>query len=107
MTARRIRLATREPNPVALRPRIVTAAIDRLVGTMARVRHDHGTVLTRLNIGGGHGISYTTGDPALDPSTPAASVEDPVTDAYHHRMASSYDAVPRPPAVAVAPGGSA
>ncbi len=62
-------------------------AIDRAVAAMAQVRLDHGTILTQLNIGGGHGISYTAGDPCLDPTALAATVEDALDDACaRHRF---------------------
>ncbi|MFF0749430.1 diaminopimelate decarboxylase [Streptomyces sp. NPDC004267] len=41
-------------------------AVRRLVGLMARTRDAHGVVLPELNLGGGHGIPYRPGDPALD-----------------------------------------
>ncbi|MFE1384044.1 diaminopimelate decarboxylase [Streptomyces sp. NPDC058740] len=47
-----------------IRPYLV--AVRRLVGLMARTRDAHGVVLTELDLGGGHGIAYRPGDPALD-----------------------------------------
>ncbi|MFI8519441.1 diaminopimelate decarboxylase [Streptomyces sp. NPDC085481] len=41
-------------------------AVRRLVGLMARTRDAHGVVLPELDLGGGHGIAYRPGDPALD-----------------------------------------
>ncbi|MEU8763355.1 diaminopimelate decarboxylase [Streptomyces sp. NPDC048659] len=41
-------------------------AVRRLVGLMARTRDAHGVVLDELDLGGGHGIAYRPGDPALD-----------------------------------------
>ncbi|MFD3513066.1 diaminopimelate decarboxylase [Streptomyces sp. NPDC058657] len=41
-------------------------AVRRLVGLMARTHETHGVVLPELDIGGGHGIAYRPGDPALD-----------------------------------------
>ncbi|MFJ3901617.1 diaminopimelate decarboxylase [Streptomyces sp. NPDC090025] len=41
-------------------------AVRRLVGLMARTRDAHGVVLRELDLGGGHGIAYRPGDPALD-----------------------------------------
>ncbi|MCX2185285.1 diaminopimelate decarboxylase [Streptomyces sp. SKN60] len=41
-------------------------AVRRLVGLMARTRDAHGAVLPELDLGGGHGIAYRPGDPALD-----------------------------------------
>ncbi|QES51343.1 diaminopimelate decarboxylase [Streptomyces venezuelae] len=42
------------------------AALRRMVGLMARIRDSHGIVLPELNMGGGHGIAYRPGEPALD-----------------------------------------
>jgi diaminopimelate decarboxylase len=39
--------------------------IRRMIATMADIRRSHGVVLHELNIGGGHGIPYVTGDPEL------------------------------------------
>ncbi|KAB8171228.1 diaminopimelate decarboxylase [Streptomyces sp. 3MP-14] len=46
------------------RPYLV--AVRRLVGLMARVRDTHGVLLPELDLGGGHGVAYRPGDPALD-----------------------------------------
>lgn len=54
------------------RPYLV--AVRRLVGLMARVRDAHGVVLPELDLGGGHGIAYRPGEPALDLRTLAARV---------------------------------
>ncbi|MGW7369760.1 diaminopimelate decarboxylase [Streptomyces sp. NPDC054841] len=42
------------------------AALRRMVGLMARIRNTHGIVLPELDMGGGHGIAYRPGEPALD-----------------------------------------
>ncbi|MBL1097415.1 diaminopimelate decarboxylase [Streptomyces coffeae] len=42
------------------------SAVRRMVGLMARVRELHGVVLPELDLGGGHGIAYRPGEPALD-----------------------------------------
>ncbi|MFD6418668.1 diaminopimelate decarboxylase [Streptomyces sp. NPDC060194] len=42
------------------------AALRRMVGLMARIRDTHGVVLTELDLGGGHGVAYRPGEPALD-----------------------------------------
>ncbi|WP_327134490.1 diaminopimelate decarboxylase [Streptomyces sp. NBC_01343] len=44
-------------------------ALRRMVGLMARVRDAHGVVLAELDMGGGHGIAYRPGEPALDLTT--------------------------------------
>ncbi|MCB5163832.1 diaminopimelate decarboxylase [Streptomyces bambusae] len=41
-------------------------ALRRMVGLMARIRDVHGVVLPELDLGGGHGIAYRPGEPALD-----------------------------------------
>ncbi|MFE7093058.1 diaminopimelate decarboxylase [Streptomyces erythrochromogenes] len=41
-------------------------ALRRMVGLMSRVRDAHGVVLAELDMGGGHGIAYRPGEPALD-----------------------------------------
>ncbi|WP_030624066.1 diaminopimelate decarboxylase [Streptomyces sclerotialus] len=42
------------------------AAVRRMVGLMARIRGTHGVVPPELDLGGGHGIAYRPGEPALD-----------------------------------------
>ncbi|MER7395920.1 diaminopimelate decarboxylase [Streptomyces sp. NPDC000151] len=42
------------------------AAVRRMVGLMARIRDTHGMVPRELDLGGGHGIAYRPGEPALD-----------------------------------------
>jgi len=41
-------------------------AIRQMVPLMAEVRARHGIILTELDIGGGHGVPYASGDPELD-----------------------------------------
>ncbi|MFG3101143.1 diaminopimelate decarboxylase [Streptomyces sp. NPDC048182] len=41
-------------------------AVRRLVGLMSRLHEQHGLVLPELDLGGGHGIAYRPGEPALD-----------------------------------------
>ncbi|WP_329376612.1 diaminopimelate decarboxylase [Streptomyces sp. NBC_01351] len=41
-------------------------ALRRMIGLMARIRDTHGVVLPELDMGGGHGIAYRPGEPALD-----------------------------------------
>ena len=41
-------------------------AIRQMVALMAEVRARHGMILTELNIGGGQGVPYASGDPELD-----------------------------------------
>ncbi|SDE11507.1 diaminopimelate decarboxylase [Rhodococcus tukisamuensis] len=62
-------------------------AVDRMIAQMAQIRIDHGTILTELNLGGGHGISYVCGDPQLDLSSLAATLDDALDDACaRHRF---------------------
>ncbi|THA32025.1 diaminopimelate decarboxylase [Streptomyces sp. A1547] len=44
-------------------------ALRRMVGLMARIRDTHGIALPELDMGGGHGIAYRPGEPALDLTT--------------------------------------
>ncbi|MGW0362956.1 diaminopimelate decarboxylase [Streptomyces sp. NPDC002990] len=41
-------------------------AVRRMVGLMAGVRDSYGVTLPELDMGGGHGIAYRPGEPALD-----------------------------------------
>ncbi|MFE6696619.1 diaminopimelate decarboxylase [Streptomyces sp. NPDC057718] len=41
-------------------------AVRRMVGLMARVRESHGVTFPELDLGGGHGVAYRPGEPALD-----------------------------------------
>ncbi|MFC9294870.1 diaminopimelate decarboxylase [Streptomyces sp. NPDC057011] len=41
-------------------------AVRRMVGLMARIRDAHGVTLPELDMGGGHGVAYRPGEPALD-----------------------------------------
>ncbi|MFF7338048.1 diaminopimelate decarboxylase [Streptomyces sp. NPDC008163] len=41
-------------------------AVRRMVGLMARIKESHGVTLAELDMGGGHGVAYRPGDPALD-----------------------------------------
>lgn len=62
-------------------------AVDRMIAAMARIRHEHGTILTQLDLGGGHAVAYTAGDPSLDPATLAAAIDDALDDACaRHRF---------------------
>ncbi len=48
-------------------PALFGEAIHRMVATMADIRARHGIILSELNLGGGHGVPYVSGDPELDP----------------------------------------
>jgi diaminopimelate decarboxylase len=50
-------------------------AIRRMIAVMAEVRDRHRVVLTELNVGGGHAIPYTSGDPELNLREFAAVVD--------------------------------
>lgn len=43
-------------------------AVRRMVGLMARVKDSHGVTFPELDLGGGHGVAYRPGEPALDPT---------------------------------------
>ncbi|GBG35887.1 diaminopimelate decarboxylase [Mycobacterium montefiorense] len=51
------------------------AAIRELVALMAQVRDHRGVVLGELNLGGGYGVPYVSGDPDFSPYTLAAVIE--------------------------------
>jgi diaminopimelate decarboxylase len=62
-------------------------AIRRMIAAMADVRAQHGVTLHELNIGGGHGIPYVSGDPELDLSQLADVINDAlVTACDEHRF---------------------
>ena len=42
------------------------SAVRRMVGLLARVHEQHGITLPELDLGGGHGVAYRPGEPALD-----------------------------------------
>lgn len=56
-------------------------AIHRMIAAMADIRARHGVILTELNIGGGHGIPYITGDRELDVAELARVIEDALDEA--------------------------
>jgi diaminopimelate decarboxylase len=72
-------------------------AIRRMVSLMADVRNHYGVVLTELNIGGGHGVPYVTGDAELDLQKLARVIDDALD------QACATERFPRPK-VAVEPG---
>lgn len=47
-------------------PALFGEAIGKLISAMADIRARHGVLLHELNIGGGHGVPYVSGDPELD-----------------------------------------
>ena len=68
-----------------------------MIAAMADIRAKHGVILHELNIGGGHGIPYVTGDPELD----LAELADVIDDALDWACAS--ERFPRP-RIVVEPG---
>ncbi|MFE7798975.1 diaminopimelate decarboxylase family protein [Nocardia sp. NPDC057440] len=72
-------------------------AIRRMVAEMAQVRHDHGRILTDLDLGGGHAVAYRSGDAEMNLTELAAILEDALDAACaRHRF-------PRPN-IALEPG---
>src|SRR6478672_5371176 len=71
--------------------------IRRMIATMADIRRSHGVVLHELNIGGGHGVPYVTGDPELS----VAELSDIIEDALD--LACAAERFPRP-RIVVEPG---
>ena len=72
-------------------------AIRQMVPLMAEVRSRHGVILTELNIGGGQGVPYVSGDPELD----LDALRDFIDDALDASCAA--ERFPRPTSV-VEPG---
>ncbi len=78
-------------------PSLYGEAIRQMVALMAEVRARHGLILTELNIGGGHGVPYVSGDPELD----LDALRDFIDDALDASCAA--ERFPRP-TIAVEPG---
>ncbi|MGF1241724.1 diaminopimelate decarboxylase [Streptomyces sp. 2-6] len=57
------------------------SAVRRIAALMAGLHGQHGLVLPELDLGGGHGIAYRPGEPALDPTTLAREVRTELTGA--------------------------
>ncbi|MFJ6725278.1 diaminopimelate decarboxylase [Streptomyces sp. NPDC091281] len=57
------------------------SAVRRMVGLMSRLHRQHGLVLPELDLGGGHGIAYRPGEPALDLTALARRVRAELTSA--------------------------
>jgi diaminopimelate decarboxylase len=72
-------------------------AVRRMIAAMADIRAEHGVILTELNIGGGHGVPYVSGDPELD----LDELADFIDDALDAGCAA--ERFPRP-AIVVEPG---
>ncbi|MFC0038044.1 diaminopimelate decarboxylase [Actinomadura rayongensis] len=51
-------------------------AAHRLAELLVAIRDEHGVELPELDLGGGYGIAYTTGDEPIDPKTMADSLRD-------------------------------
>ena len=72
-------------------------AVHRMIAAMADIRARHGVALHELNLGGGHGVPYVSGDPELD----LAELSDVIDDALDWACAA--ERFPRP-RVVVEPG---
>ncbi|CAL9356253.1 Diaminopimelate decarboxylase [Streptomyces sp. enrichment culture] len=57
------------------------ADVRRLVGLMSRLHEQHGLILPELDLGGGHGIAYRSGEPALDLTALARKVRSELAEA--------------------------
>ncbi|WP_327101986.1 diaminopimelate decarboxylase [Nocardia vinacea] len=51
-------------------------AVRRMIAEMARVRADHGRILTDLDLGGGHAVAYRSGDAEMNLSELADIIDD-------------------------------
>jgi diaminopimelate decarboxylase len=71
--------------------------VRRMIAAMADIRAAHGVILGELNIGGGHGVPYVSGDPELD----LAELADFIDDALDAACAA--ERFPRP-RIVVEPG---
>ena len=78
-------------------PMLYGEAIHRMIAAMADIRARHGVILHELNLGGGHGVPYVSGDPELD----LAELSDVIDDALDWACAA--ERFPRP-RVVVEPG---
>lgn len=56
-------------------------AVRRMVGLMVSLHRQHGLVLPELDLGGGHGIAYRPGEPALDVTALARRIRTELADA--------------------------
>ena len=78
-------------------PALYGEAVRRMITAMADIRAAHGVILTELNIGGGHGVPYVSGDPELDLAELGEIIEDALD------WACAAERFPRP-RVVVEPG---
>ncbi|MDT5018415.1 MAG: diaminopimelate decarboxylase [Mycobacterium sp.] len=78
-------------------PTLYGEAIRRMIATMADIRATHGAILHELNIGGGHGVPYVSGDAELNLSELGEIIEDALD------WACAAERFPRP-RVVVEPG---
>jgi len=78
-------------------PELYGESVRRMIAAMADIRAERGVTLTELNIGGGHGIPYVTGDRELDVS----ALRDVIDDALDRACAT--ERFPRP-RIVVEPG---
>ncbi|MEV2221717.1 diaminopimelate decarboxylase [Nocardia vinacea] len=72
-------------------------AVRRMIAEMARVRADHGCILTDLDLGGGHAVAYRSGDAEMN----LAELADIIDDALDAACARNH--FPRPN-IALEPG---
>ncbi|WP_101951268.1 diaminopimelate decarboxylase [Mycobacterium sp. 3519A] len=78
-------------------PTLYGEVVRRMIAAMADIRRAHGVVLAELNIGGGHGVPYVTGDPELS----VGELSDIVEDALD--LACAAERFPRP-RIVIEPG---
>lgn len=62
-------------------PEYFRIAVATIIAQMDDIRRNHNLLLTELDLGGGHGIAYTRGDPQLDLTTLAGVIDESLDDA--------------------------
>ncbi len=78
-------------------PTLFGEAIGRMIAMMADIRACHGVIVPELNVGGGQGVPYVSGDPELD----LAELSEVIDDALDRACAA--ERFPRP-RIVVEPG---
>jgi diaminopimelate decarboxylase len=80
-------------------------AARRVVDLLVAIRHEHGTELPTLDLGGGYGIAYLEGDDPLDPKHIADNLRGIVTRACQEKNLTVPRLIVEPGRTIVGPGG--